>query len=351
MIHAVIVVLVHDDIGGIHPIHPTGDLLVIFALAGDGVDQHGALDIRSAEQANGLDDAGADPVRRALLVDLKHRFFEHHGRIVEPQVAVQVPAEVLRRGVLHPLVQADHLRLLGHHVDDDIGRQAVGAVGEPFDQVAVPQGSHPHRPSLIIELGIGRQDLELGYHVAELAQFPAAQAGGGVGVQHGDLVIADLLHLGGEVTALNGQQLAVRPRPQHHPGADGADGDGGDQSDKRQEGHGALLLDEVDVALDALPLESGGQHGADTVHRAQQEHEHIELFGVEVDRRQFHIEVYQTEHQRHRQIDEGPGKGVADGLPGLSGPLGRRCVILAGLTGGRIEAAAERAAVKAAEIE
>ena len=107
----------------------------------------------------------------------------------------------------------------------------------------------------------------------------------------------------------------------------------------------------MDVALDPLSLEAGGHHGADAVHRAQQEGKDIELLGVEVDGRQLHIEVRQAEHQRHRQIDKGSGKGIADSLPGLTGLRGRRGEPLPGVTGSRIKASAERTAVKTAEIE
>ena len=245
-------------------------------------------------------------------------------------MAVQVPAEVLRRGVLHALSQADHLGLLGHHVDNEIGGQAVGAVGEPLDQVSVGQRCHPDRAALVVDLGVIGQNFKLGHHIAELAQLPAAQAGGGVCVQHGNLVIRDFLHLSGEVTALDRQQLAVSPRPQHHPGADGAHGDGRNQDDQCQERDRALLLHKLDIALDAIPLEAGGHHRADAVHGAAEEEEYIELLGVEVDGRQLHVKIRQSEHQRHRQVDERPGKGVADGLPGLAGALG---------PGGRSEAA------------
>ena len=214
---AVVVILIHDDVGGVQPVHPGGHILVILALAADGVHQHGALHVRTAEKPDALDDPGADPVGGALLVDLKHRLVEHHGGILEPQVAVEVPGEVFRRGILHALVQPDHLRLLGHHVDDDIGRQAVGAVGEPLDEVSVGKARDPHGAALIVDLGIVGQDLKLRHHIRQLTQLPAAQSGGGVAVQHGDLVIADLLHLRDEVTGGQGQQLAVCPGPQHHP--------------------------------------------------------------------------------------------------------------------------------------
>lgn len=58
---------------------------------------------------------------------------------------------------------------------------------------AAAQAGHPHRAVLIVDLGVGGQNLKLAHHVAELAQLAAAQLGGGVRVQHGNLVIGDFL--------------------------------------------------------------------------------------------------------------------------------------------------------------
>ncbi len=125
VVHAVVIVLLHNQIRVIHVVHPVGDLLVVLALPGNGVHQHGALDVRAAEEADGLDHAGADPVGLALFIDLKHRIGKHICGIVEPQVAGQIPPEMLGGGVLHALIQPHHFGLLGHHVDDEIGRQAL----------------------------------------------------------------------------------------------------------------------------------------------------------------------------------------------------------------------------------
>ena len=63
-----------------------------------------------------------------------------------------------------------------HHVDDDIGRQAVGAVGEPLDEVSVGKARDPHGAALIVDLGVVGQDLKLRHHIRQLTQLPAAQA-------------------------------------------------------------------------------------------------------------------------------------------------------------------------------
>ena len=80
---AMIVILLHDEVGHIEGVHPGGDLFVVGAFSGHGVHQHGALDIGAAEQADALDHPGGDPPGMALLVDLKFRGGEHHSGKVE----------------------------------------------------------------------------------------------------------------------------------------------------------------------------------------------------------------------------------------------------------------------------
>jgi len=98
--------------------------------------------------------------------------------------------------------------------------------------------------------------------------------------------------------------------------------------------------------LHALPLKAGGEHGAHAVHRAQQEHEDIELLRVEVQGGQLEVKVPQAEQQRHAQIDERPREGVANGLAGLPLPLGTL-----GLGGVPAAETAESTGVKASEVK
>ena len=131
-----------------------------------------------------------------------------------------------------------------------------------------------------------------------------------------------------------------------HPRGKAADDDGGDQSHQDQEGDGALLFHKAEVPLHALPLKAGGEHGAHAVHRAQQEHEDIELLRVEVQGGQLEVKVPQAEQQRHAQIDERPREGVANGLAGLPLPLGTL-----GLGGVPAAETAESTGVKASEVK
>ena len=143
-IAAMVVVLLNQQVGIIDPIHPVGHLLHILGLAGDGVDQHGTLRVRAAEQADALHQPGADPPRSAVLVDLEVDIAEHHGGIAEAQRAVEVAAEVLAGGILDTVAELDEVGLLSHHIDHDISGQALGTVIEPLDDISIDQRGHPN---------------------------------------------------------------------------------------------------------------------------------------------------------------------------------------------------------------
>ena len=345
LIQAVVIVLLHDEVGGVDPVHPVGHVLVIGALAGDGVHQNRALDVGAAEQADGLDHPAAHPVGGALVVDFKHRLGKHHGGELEPQMAVEVAAEVLGGGVLHALVQAHHLRLLGHHVDDEVSGQALGAVGEPLDDVAVGKAGHPHRAALVVDLGVGGQNLKLAHHVRQLAQLAAAQPLGAVGVQHGDLVVADLVHLAGEIAGLHRQKLCVAAGADDLPGEQRAHQNRHRQAHHHKEGQGALLFHKGEIPLHVAAFKPRGEDGAGAVDRAEQEDKDVELLGLEVQRRKLQIEIDQAEDQGHQQVHQHPCHRAFDHkAPGLAG---RTVGLAAGVAGAAH--AAHRKAKHAAE--
>ena len=319
MVHAVIVILLHDKLGVIEVIHPGGDVggVIVLALAGDGVDQYAALHVCAAEEADGLDNPGADPVGHPLLVDLHHRLGKHVGGVVEAQVAVEVAAEVLGGGVLDALLEPYQLHILGHHVDDDIGGQAVRTVGEPLDEVGVAQRGDAHRAALVVDLGVVLVDLKLADHVAELTQLPVSQTLGGVLVQHGDLIKGDLVHIGGKVAALRRQQGGVCAGPENHAAHQCTDEGYSNHGHCHYGRDGALLLHKFKVMLGPLALEAGGEDGAAAVDHAQQQNECIEVGGLGVQGGQLQIEVDKAHHQCDDQIDEDPGNGAAHRLARL----------------------------------
>ena len=61
-------------------------------------------------------------------------------------------------------------------------------VGEPFEEICVNQGRHPHGAPAEIDLGIVGGDLELGDEVSHLAKRPFAELGGRSPVHHRDAV-------------------------------------------------------------------------------------------------------------------------------------------------------------------
>ena len=260
---------------------------------------------------------------------------------MEPQVAVEVAPEVLGGGVFHAFVQAHHLRLLGHHVDDEVGGQALGAVGEPLDDVAVGKAGHPHRAALVVDLGVGGQDFKLAHHVRQFAQLAAAQPLGAVRVQHGDLVVADLVHLAGKVAGLDREQLGIAAGAEHLPGEQRAHQRHRHQAHHHKEGQGALLFHKGEVAFCVAALKAGGEDGAGAVDRAEQKDENIELPRLEVQRRQLQIKINKAEGQRHQQVHQHPRhRAFHQNAPGLAGGA-------AGLAAGGAAGAAHAAHRKA----
>ena len=234
---------------------------------------------------------------------------------------------MLGGGVLDALLQPHQLHALVHHVDEQVGGQAFGAVGHPLDHIGVHQRGDAHGAALVVDLGVVVHHLKLADHVAELPQLPVPQPLGAVPVQHGDLVVGDLRHIAGEIPGLKGQQLRVGPRPEDHAAGDGPHKGRDQQGQGQEEGDGALLFQKGEVFLRPLGLEPGGQQGAAAVHRAQHQDKDIKIGRFQVDRRQLRIEIDQGHRQSDAQVDEHPGEGGADGpagflLPGRSVSLG-----------------------------
>lgn len=124
-------------------------------------------------------------------------------------MAHDVAVEGLREGVFHPVLQAHHSGLLGDHVHDDIGGQALGAVGEPLDEVGIGDGGDPDGAALVVDLGGVVGVFKLADHVAEGAHLAVAQEVGGVLVQGGDLTKGNLGDVLGEIAILHGEQIPV----------------------------------------------------------------------------------------------------------------------------------------------
>ena len=296
---------------------------MVLAFTGDGVHQHGTLDVHAAEQPDALDHPGGDPEGVALLVDLKFRGREHHGGVPEAQVAHDVPIQRLGEGVFHPLAQPGDGGLLGDHVHHHIGGQAIAPVGEPLDQIGVGDGGHPDGPALVVDLGGVAGVFKLADHVAEGAHLAVAQKLGGGAVQGGDLVEGDLCHVGGEVSGLDGEQFPVGGGPEDGHGDDlSHDGHHNDGGKENQYGQAALF----DKPEPVPQLLLGGAHyvvvrrlgrqdkDADGVYNAQQGQEAVEVSRLGVDGGQGHVEIHKAHHSRNQQADQqtaGPAQGLA----------------------------------------
>ena len=95
-------------------------------------------------------------------------------------MAHDVPVQGLGEGVLHALSQASNCGLLGDHVDQYIGGQALAPVGKPLDEISVGDRSHPDRPPLVVDLGGVIGVFKLTDHIAECTHLTVAQILGGL---------------------------------------------------------------------------------------------------------------------------------------------------------------------------
>ena len=318
MILAVIVVLLDDELGRVDVVDPCGRLFIVFALARDGVDEHRAVVVRAAEQADGLFLLGADPVGRAVLVDLEDRLFKHIGRVRKAQVAVEVAGEMLGGRVLHAVIQTHDLDVLRDHVDDEVGGQPLRTVVEPLDDVAVAQRRDAHGAAVVVDLRVVFRDLELRDHVCQFAELAVAELFGAVAVEHRDAVIRDLFNFACKAAALDRQQRLIVLGSQHDPRRQRADERCDDERRHDKEGHGALLFDEREVALGPRALKAGGEERADAVRDAKQQHETVELFGMQVDGGHLHVEEDRADKQRDERVDRDAAALAADRLAGLA---------------------------------
>ena len=310
-VETAVVILLDQQGSGIHPVHPAGDVchIGIGALAGNGVNQHCTLHIGTAEQANGLGDHGSNPVGGAFLVNFKVHIFKNVGRILEAEVAHQVTAEVFGGRVVDTLCYTNHIDLLGTHIKGHISGDTLSTVAEPLEEIGVIQIGDANRAILIIDLGSGLINHELADQVAQLTQLAVGQIVGRDIVQHGNLVPVDLVDLGGKVAGLHVDQLGIRIGPEDfRTGQITHQHDQQDQDDDGQR-HRELLgiiLEHFSRLIAEKGLGTTKENQAGREHQAQADDEEIELHGMDVQGRQFHIKEHGTCDGGQDQADDNP---------------------------------------------
>ena len=171
---------------------------------------------------------------------------------------------------------------------------------------------------MVVDLRVVFRDLELRDHVGQLAELAVAELFGAVAVEHRDAVIRDLFNFACKAAALDRQQRLIVLGSQHDPRRQRADERRDNHQRHDDKGHGALLFDEREVALGPRALEAGGEERADAVRDAKQQHETVELLGVQVDGGQLHIEEDRADKQRDERVDRDAAALAADRLAGLA---------------------------------
>ena len=212
LIHAVIIIELHQEFGGIHLIDPGRHILhrIIRTFPGHGVHQHNPAHRFSAEQADVEFFHRADPVRHAVVIDLEEKLVsENIGRKTEPDMPVQIPVKVFRLGIFDALLQHDALRILSGHVDADVSGNSVSLVGQPFDGTGIDQRRDTYRNIVIIDLSVIVRHLELGNHIHQASHLPVSQKSRRILIQKRNGTIVRLLNILSKIPGLHGHKLLV----------------------------------------------------------------------------------------------------------------------------------------------
>ena len=248
-VQAAPVELLHDQVAGVGAVDPLGAVGqgVVLRLAGAGVHEHHTRDGRALEEAHRLLLHGEDPPGRAVLVELEGLLVEHVGGVLELHVAVDVARQRLALAVEDGLVELDHLGLLGGHVNDDVGRDALGAVDEPLEEVGIHERAHAHGLALVVDLAVDVGNLELAHVLGDGAHGAVAQKHCRVLVDDGDLGVVDLGDILGKVAVLHVEHAGVARGVARDdgPAGHGAHEEGRDDDDR----DGRQAVEELGLGL------------------------------------------------------------------------------------------------------
>ena len=262
---------------------------------------------------------------------------------MEAQITVKVAEEILAGRIAYALVDTGDLDLLRHHVDDQVGGDAVALVVPPLEEVAVVEIGDAHGAVVVVYLVALGVDLELADQVAQLAETAGGQHVGRGVVEHGYLVEAYLGHVLGEVAVLDREQAGIVTGAEHAPADDRADdGHKRAQADYIKR-YRRLLPCGGDVLLHRAAAEAAEDELRGAPDQRYENDENIQVAGVYVQRGELEVEVQQGKHYGdhkayHRGLAFGQG---APRLLGLASVLLRR---------GPAVFAAVTVLVKAAEV-
>ena len=91
------------------------------------------------------------------------------------------------------------MRILRCHVDKRICGNARATIGEPLEQVGIPEWAHANRRALVVDLAVKRRDLELADVLGNRAHLAITEKDRGITVDHRNLGVVHLLNVGGEI--------------------------------------------------------------------------------------------------------------------------------------------------------
>ena len=198
LVHAMIIIQLHQKLCGIHLINPLWNILyvIIRAFAGYRIAEHHSSHGLAAKQPDIEFLHGAYPVWHAVIIDFKENLVtENVGRELEAKMPVKIAVKIFGFGIFNSFVQHHTFRILSGHINTHISRDSVLLVGQPLNRAGIYQRRHTYRNAVYVNLGIVISHLKLGHHLHQAAHFPVSQKRRRILIQKGDRAVIHFLDI------------------------------------------------------------------------------------------------------------------------------------------------------------
>ncbi len=96
---------------------------------------------------------------------------------MKTKMPVEISVKVLAFGITDRLIKLNDLRILRRHIHQQIRRNAITLIRDPFDQARISKRCDADRSSIIVDLRIFVIHFKLRYHVDHGAHFALAKDG------------------------------------------------------------------------------------------------------------------------------------------------------------------------------
>ena len=211
VIQTMVIVLFSQQFRRINAVNPSGYIrhIIVNTFTGHCIGQHCTNNIFPTEQTDGSGYNRCYPVGMTFFIDFEVHTAKQLGGILETQVTINVTEEVLTGGIANAVFHTFNRYFLCGHVNNNIRRNTVHEVIQPFERVTVIQEGHTYRLVIQVNLSGGIVYFKLADQIAQFAQLAVCQHLCRGRVQHGNLVVGNFRYVSRKITCLRNQQFTV----------------------------------------------------------------------------------------------------------------------------------------------